>query len=118
MDYKQEVHHMTEDHQNVDKHCVTVMSTENRILGNHLSDKLPDNGILEMENGKCLPNSIDNVAQRENYISLVEEIITTNIPCLNFLSDVATKYIPHQYKKETSNKTETVSVHSDFDICN
>jgi len=36
IDWHQEVHFMTEKHQNVDKHCVTVMATENRVSGNHL----------------------------------------------------------------------------------
>ena len=38
IDYRHEVHHMTEEHQNVDKHCVTVMVTENCVSGKHLSD--------------------------------------------------------------------------------
>ena len=63
VDYYQEVHHMTEEHQNMDKHYVTVMSTENRVHGNHLSDDLPETGVLGMENGKCLPSVKDNARQ-------------------------------------------------------
>lgn len=110
VDYRQEVHYMTEEHQNVDKHCVTVMATENRVLGKHLSDNPPDDGVLKMDHGECLPSNLDNVRQRENYIVLAGQIITSNIPCLNFLSDACTKYIPHQYKKEMSLKSKTVSV--------
>ena len=40
LDYRQEVHYMTEEHQNIDKHYITSMSTENRVNGNQLSDKL------------------------------------------------------------------------------
>jgi hypothetical protein len=106
LDYRQEVHYMTEDHQNIDKHCVTFMSTENRVTGNHLSDKTPLDGILDMENGKCLPDHPDSVKQRENYIALVGRII----PCLEFLSKVATHHIPHHYRKEMNTKTNTVSI--------
>ena len=112
LDYRQEVHYMTEDHQNVDKHCVTVMSTENRVSGNHLSDVTPEEGVLGMENGKCLPDHSDSVKQRLNYIDLVGRIITAHIPCLAFLSDVAKQHIPHQYKDEMRAKTDTVSYNS------
>lgn len=110
IDYRQQVHFMTEENQNIDKHCVTVMSTENRVTGNHLSDKVPTDGILEMENGKCIPDHQDSVIQRENYIALVGRIISTHLPCLEFLSSVATHHIPHQYKREMSRKTDTVSI--------
>ena len=99
LDYHQEVHHMTEDHQNIDRHYVTVMSTNNRVHGHHLSDKPSETGVFQMENGKCLPSVLDNVRQRENYITLVERVIANNIPCLHFLSDVVTTQIPHQEMK-------------------
>ena len=81
MDYRHQVHYMTtvikstiltEENQNVDQHFVTVMSTENRVSGNHLSDEGPQNGVLQMVNGKCLPDAPDNAMQRENYTSLVK----------------------------------------------
>ena len=58
VDYRQCVHYMTEEHQNVDKHYVTVNATTNRVSGNHLSTATPLNGILKMENGKCIPNRL------------------------------------------------------------
>ena len=109
LDYYQEVHHMTEEHQNIDKHYVTVMSTENRVHGNHLSDDLPETGVLGMKNGKCLPSVKDNTRQRENYIVLTERIISSSIPCLHYLSKVCTPHIPHQYSKEMKNVSQTVS---------
>lgn len=109
LDYRHEVHYMTEENQNVDRHCVTVMATENRVPVCGLSDKLPENGVFEMENGKCLPNYVDNIEQRENYIVLVERIMTNSIPCLQPLSEVTTSHIPHCYRQEVRKKTETVS---------
>ena len=100
LDYHQEVHYMTEENQNEDKHCITMMSTENRVSGNHLSDEPLTDGVLEMENGNCLPSHLDNAKQRENYIILVERIIATNVPCLNFPLDVTTPHIPHCYRRE------------------
>lgn len=112
LDYHQKVHYMTEEHQNNDKHCVTVMSTENRVSGNHLSDEKPSDGILDMENAKCIPNHQDSLRQRENYIALVGRIVTKHLPCLEFLSKAATHHIPHQYKREMSTKTNTVSINT------
>lgn len=95
LDYYQKVHHMTEEHQNIDKHYV--------------SDDLPETGVLGMENGKCLPSVKDNTRQRENYIVLTEPIISSSIPRLHYLSEVCTPHIPHQYSKEMKNVSQTVS---------
>ena len=56
VDYTQNVHYMTEDHQNKDKHYVSINATVNRVSTNHLSDKGPTCSIDQMENGKCIPN--------------------------------------------------------------
>ena len=85
------------------------MSTENRVSGSDLSDTPPSDGILEMENGKCLPTQADNVKQRENYIVLAERAILSNILSPSRVSDVVTSHIPHRYKKEMAEKSETVS---------
>ena len=108
LDYTQEVHWMTEGHQNIDCHYVTAMSTENRVSGNELSPVPPPHGVMEMENGKCVPSNLDNARQRENYIKLVERIMVSNIPCLEYLSDVCTRHIQHKYRHEMTKKNDTV----------
>ena len=110
IDYRHEVHYMTQDNQDKDKHCVTIMATENRVSGNHLSSEPPVGGVKQMENGKCLPSSRDNAKQRDNYIALVGRVIVANIEYLKFLEDVAMVNIPHCYRKEMRNKSETVSL--------
>ena len=70
-DIRQEVHHMTEQNQNKDKHYVTVMSTENRISGTHLRRDGPVGDIAALENGKCVPNHAEHQKQKENYVLLV-----------------------------------------------
>ena len=40
-DFKQQVHSMTEQHQNIDVHWVTHLSVGNRVSGNHLSSAKP-----------------------------------------------------------------------------
>ncbi len=58
IDYRHEVHYMTEEHQNVDNHCVTLMAVENRVSGNHLNNQQPEGGVMKLENGKYIPSSI------------------------------------------------------------
>lgn len=108
-DIYQEVHHMTEQHQNKDKHYVTVMSTENRISGAHLRRNEPVCDIATLENGKCVPNQADHQKQKENYVVLVSRILTAHIQCLKHLEEAVTKHIPHRYQKETAQTTDTVS---------
>ena len=110
VDYHQDVHFMTEEHQNIDKHYVSVNATTNRITASHLSHKVPSESINEMDNGKCIPNHLEQKAQRDNYISLVQRILVENVPCLEFGKDIVEKHIAHRYSKETSQPTESVSV--------
>jgi hypothetical protein len=62
VDYTQNVHYMTEEHQNNDKHYVSINATVNRVSSNHLSDESTANGINQMENGKCIPNHFEQKA--------------------------------------------------------
>ena len=110
IDYRHEVHYMTEDHKNVDNHCVTLMAVENRVSGNHLSNQQPEGGVMKLENGKCIPSSCDNAKQRDNYIVLVGRVIAANIKYLNFLSDVTIPRISHPFMKEMTVKSEIVSI--------
>ena len=109
-DFKQHVHNMTEDHQNVDVHWVSHVAVENRVSGNHLSREKPcTDDLLQLENGLCLPSRREHHFQRENYITLAERAIV-ELPCLEFLKPVTCKHIPHQYRKEMSEKSEIVRV--------
>ncbi|KAK3731074.1 hypothetical protein QZH41_012180 [Actinostola sp. cb2023] len=106
-DIHQKVHHMTEAHQNIDKHYVTMTSTKNRVCSFHLSDTPPEGDILTFENGRCIPNHVEHNKQRENYIVLVSRIITSNINALKHLGDTVIKHIPHKYSKEMAQSTQT-----------
>jgi hypothetical protein len=100
---------MTTDHQTEDVHYLTVSATTNRVNGNHLNSLTPEDGLKDMYNGLCIPNQLEQSAQRENYISLVERIIVNNVPCLSFFKDVVVQHIPHQFSAEVRSPTETVS---------
>ena len=109
IDFRQQVHYMTQEHQVIDQHYLTVCSTNNRVHGNHLSSLHPVEKLKSMENGKCIPNNMDQVLQRENYIHIVERILVHNIPCLELFKNVIVNHIPHMYSKETREPTNSVS---------
>ena len=95
-DFMKKVHHMSEADQNIDSHWVVHMSTENRVSGNHLSMvEESAKRILEMDNGKCLPDCNEHAAQRDNYADLVSRIVADNIKCLGFLKAHAVRHIKH-----------------------
>ena len=110
VDYTLNVHYMTEEHQNNDKHYVSINATVNRVSANHLSDESTASGINQMENGKCIPNHFEQKAQRNNYIALVQRVIVEHVPCLGFGKDLLENQIPHIYTKETSQPTDLVSI--------
>ena len=112
LDYTQEVYWMMEDHQNTDCYHVTAMSTANRVPCTRLSTETPQSGLLEMENGNCLPTALDNAKQGDNYVKFVERIIVNNILCLGYLANECTNHIPHQYSSDMIKKTDTVSMDS------
>ena len=103
-DFKQQVHSMTEQHQNIDVHWVTHFSVENRVSRNHwLSAKPSADAAMQMDNGVCLPTCHEH--HISTYITLTERAIV-EIPCLAFLKLVVCKHIPHQYSKEMAEKSE------------
>ena len=108
-DFKQHVHSVTEEHQNVVVHWVSHLSVENCVSGNHLSsDKPATEAVMQMENGLCLPNRHKHHLQRENSITLTARAVE-EIPCLAFLKPVVCKHIPHQYSKKMADKSEMVT---------
>ena len=98
-DFNQKVHHMSESHQNIDNHWVAHMCTENRVAGNNLSMEEISTTILDMDNGKCIPDTLEHIAQRENYPNLVSRIMVDNISCLDFLKEHAVRHILHKYSR-------------------
>ena len=100
---------MTQDHQTIDKHYLTVCATENRVSGNHLGTNQPGGTMLEsLENGKCIPSSNEQILQREDYIKLTERALVKNLPCLESFKDVVVNHIPHMYSKEAKQPTQSV----------
>ena len=110
LDLHIEPHEMTEENQSKDIHWVSVMCAKNRILGNHLSTVVPNtDSILKMENTLCLPTAKDQRLQRRNYIQLVARLAVTHIDCLIPFQPVAVQHIHHEYSKEATKPTDSVS---------
>eukprot|EP00794_Sanderia_malayensis_P002297 gene2297-2644_t len=108
IDHRTEVRCMSQENQNTDEHWVSVMVTDNRISGNHLSNKRPPpDAILKMDIGLCLPDGKDHSKQIENYGYLVSRIVASKIKCWQFLNDCTIKHIPHKYSTKTKEATKT-----------
>lgn len=61
-EFKQNVHHMTKEHQNIDNHWVSHTCRENRVSGNHMSTVQPKvSAILTVDNGVFNPNKEDHI---------------------------------------------------------
>ena len=85
-DLRQEVRHMTSDHQNTDIHWVNHSIVENRISGNHLSDDKPVKHVTDVENKDLIPSIADHKELYNNYLVHIQRILTKRIPSLEGLS--------------------------------
>ena len=56
IDISKKTHDMTELYQNPDAHYCTLMSTKNRVSGNHLVNNKPICELSKLENGSFCPN--------------------------------------------------------------
>lgn len=109
-DLFQKVCDMTQDNQNKDIHWVNHNAVKNRISGNNLSDDGPICDLEDLDNVKLLPSTPDHVMQRENYITLVERVITDELPYLHFCKDEVMQHIPHTHSKEMAQKSDKVII--------
>ena len=109
IDIYQRVREMTEDNQNKDLHWVNHVKITNRVSGNHLPDDKPTlDSVMQLDNCKVIPSIPDHISQRGNYIVLIERILTEEIACLSFCTDVVAGHIPHRHSKEMMVKSEKV----------
>ena len=92
-----------------DNHWTTWMATENRVPCNHEPDT-NDRNVTKIDNSIFLPSDTEQQQQKKNYISLIGRVLTSTIPCLDFLKVVSTNHIPHKYSDLTSKPTETVRI--------
>jgi hypothetical protein len=104
-----EVHHMTEDNQNIDKHECAIGFVPNRVSDKTLSMEAPQKSLNDLDNAKFLCNEEEHKLQRENYVILVERMITSDIKCLQFLKNEVTKHILHAHSRDMAKKCHMVS---------
>lgn len=67
--YHQNVHYLTEESQNIEKHYVTVNARTNRISGHYLSAVSPVNGILKIWKMENVFSTILNKKHKETITS-------------------------------------------------
>eukprot|EP00794_Sanderia_malayensis_P008377 gene8377-9276_t len=107
--YSSEPHQMTAERQNKVVNWVGLMVVENRILGNSLSVEKPSlDKLMKLENGLCIPNTVEHNQQRFNYIAICSRLAVEHINCLKDFENVVTQHIPHKYSSTMSKPTNTV----------
>ena len=107
-DLRQEVRHMTSDHQNTDIHWVNHNIVENRVSGNHLPDDKPEKNVMDVENKDLIPSIADHKELYNNYLVHIQRILTKRIPSLEGLSSNVPKHIKHKHSEEMSKKSKKV----------
>ncbi len=100
---------MTEDNQNIDKHECAIGFVPNRVSDKTLSMEAPQKSLNDLDNAKFLCNEEEHKLQRENYVILVERMITSDIKCLQFLKNEVTKHILHAHSRDMAKKCHMVS---------
>ena len=101
---------MTEGNQNIDTHECAISFVPNRVSNKALSMDAPKRCLKDFDNANFLCNQDECNLQRENYIVLVERIITSDIKSLHFLNDVVTKHIIHAHSREMAQKCHMVCI--------
>ena len=107
-DLRQEVQHMTSDHQNTDIHWVNHNLVENRVSGNHLPDDRPVKDVLDVENKDLIPSFADHKELYNNYLVHIQRILTRRIPALQWLSNQVPKHIWHKHSQEMRQPSKKV----------
>ena len=109
-DLRQEVRHMTSDHQNTDIHWVDHNIVENWVSGNHLPDDKPVKNIMDVENKDLIPSIADHKELYNNYLVHIQRILTKRIPSLEGLSSNVPKHNKHKHSEEMSEKSKKVFI--------
>jgi hypothetical protein len=101
---------MTEGNQNIDTHECAISFVPNRVSNKALRMDALQRCLKDCDNANFLCNQDECNVQRENYIVLVERIITSDIKSLHFLNDVVTKHIIHAHSRDLAQKCHMVCI--------
>ena len=71
-------------------------------------DKPTLDSVMQLDNRKVIPSVPDHISQRGNYIVLIGRILTEEIACLSFCTDVVAGHIPHCHSKKMMMTSEKV----------
>ncbi|CAH3030168.1 unnamed protein product [Porites evermanni] len=81
---------------------------------------------MQLDSCKVIPSVPDHISQRGNCIVLIARILTEEIACLSFCTDVVAGHIPHCHSKEMMMKSEkliyqrfysTLSANDKYSVC-
>ena len=111
VDMKTNVRHMTIENQNKDQHLFQICAYKNRVSGNSLDNTKPKQDILTVPFSTLLPSLNDQEIFTNEFSFLVARTWATFIPHFRPYQNVLQPYIEHKYMKETTKKSERVSLY-------
>jgi hypothetical protein len=105
------VRHQTRDRNNKILNMVQAYAAKDRIASIHLDDSIPSpQNILNMPLGCYLPSEMDEIDLRSEITTMVTRTLCQFVPAFHCLEDEVNWNIDHPYSKESSQKSECVSV--------
>jgi L1 cell adhesion molecule like protein len=109
LDVRQEVRHMTVEHQNEVKHYVQSMVVEDRVNVERLPLETPQADLLDLDNSTFLPTIEDVNTLRQDCIEAAALILTEHVPVFKkHFGDLIPKVFQHQYSGEMKNKSNVI----------
>ena len=90
-------------------HWFNVMAVKHRILANHLPDNGPQRPIKEFEPCHCIPSAKDHAVLRQNFIVLVERVLSERIAAFRPTKQSVVQHIPHKYSDIARKTTDQVN---------
>ena len=109
LDIRQEVRHMTVEHQNEMKHYVQAMVVEDRVNVENLCLDTPQGDLRDLENSAFLPTIDDINTLRDDCIQAAALILTEHVPVFRkHFSGLIPKVFHHQYSEEMKKKSNVI----------
>ena len=109
VDFKRKPTHFSLCSVGTDHHYFTLFAVKNRVHGEHLSSEQASADVAKLPLSTWIPSVNDCVLLRKEFIVLTARIVVSKLKAFEEFADFIPEHIPHQYTKEMSEKSPTVS---------
>lgn len=106
----QKTRHKTLETGNKTHNLTHSIAVQHRVTDNTKDATLPQADILSVHNEAFVPNHEDYEALYADFKVLIQRTLVEHIPALKDYHDLVEFHIPHPYSKESSKKSNVVSI--------